>query len=546
MNAKETMMETAFFKITDVRRQSDEIETAAALLRAGEVVAMPTETVYGLAANAFDAAAVAKIFAAKGRPQDNPLIVHISDTEDLYKIARDVPPEAIALFERFAPGPLTVILKKQDAIPDAVSAGLPTVAVRQPSHPVARALIKAAGVPLAAPSANLSGFPSPTNALDVFDDLNGRIAAILDGGPCDFGIESTVVTLASDPPRLLRPGVITVEELKSVLGTVAVDAAVLNPLKEGETAASPGMKYRHYAPKAKIYIVEGDFETFLSYLKNHEGEADFALVFEEEAALTPLPSVTMGKRDDPFSQTRRLFDALRELDKNGAKTVFARSPSKEGVGLGVCNRLYRAAGFHFLRDGREKGRILGVCGLSGAGKSYVCSILEEKGAVIIDTDQIARALTRPGAPVLTRLSQTFGADIINEDGSLNRRLLAERAFETKEKSALLSAITHPEIIEITRERAKEIVNGGKTAVIDAPLLFSAGLDKICDQTIKVTAPEEIRRRRITDRDRLSEEEAEKRMSVQSTEDVLSEKADMIIKNYPPYDPLDQINALHLL
>lgn len=541
-----TIMDTAFFKITDTENQRDEIEKAAAFIRAGEVVAMPTETVYGLAANAFDPKAVEKIFEAKGRPQDNPLIVHIADAEEIYKIAEDVPQTAIALFEKFAPGPLTVILKKKDVIPDAVSAGLPTVAIRQPSHPVAQALIRAAGVPLAAPSANISGFPSPTNAIDVYDDMNGRISAILDGGSCDFGIESTVVTLAADPPRLLRPGVITVEELQSVLGDVDVDEAVLNPLKKGETAASPGMKYKHYAPKAKIYIVEGDFETYLAYLKAHKDEADYALVFEEEASRTPLPTVTMGSISDPFSQTKRLFDALRELDKKGAKTVFARSPSKEGVGLGICNRLYRAAGFHFLNENIARGKILGVCGLSGAGKSHVCRILEEKGAVILDTDRIAREITLPGSPVLKTLAENFGRDILHTDGSLNRRLLASRAFGSREKSERLSAITHPEIIKITLERAKEIIKDGKTAVIDAPLLFSAGLDKLCDQTIKVFAPEEVRLRRIISRDDVSEEEAKKRMSAQNEEDKLSEKADIIIKNYPPYDPLDQINKLHLL
>ena len=307
-------MNTLFFKITDPNIQTSEIERAAGLIKAGEVVAMPTETVYGLAANAFDPAAVRKIFAAKGRPQDNPLIVHIAEVEDLYALAADVPEAALELFRTFAPGPLTVILPKKETVPDEVSAGLPTVAVRMPSHPVARALIRAAGVPLAAPSANLSGFPSPTNAEDVSDDMTGRVACILDGGPCGFGIESTVVTLASTPPRLLRPGVVTVEDLERVLGHVDVDEAVLSPLKAGKQAASPGMKYRHYAPNASITVVKGTLPDFLLRLEAEPDRFDHTLVFEEDLPFVSLPAVTMGKRSDPLTQTPRLFDALRELD----------------------------------------------------------------------------------------------------------------------------------------------------------------------------------------------------------------------------------------
>ncbi len=529
-------MNTLFFKITDPNIQTSEIERAAGLIKAGEVVAMPTETVYGLAANAFDPAAVRKIFAAKGRPQDNPLIVHIAEVEDLYALAADVPEAALELFRTFAPGPLTVILPKKDTVPDEVSAGLPTVAVRMPSHPVARALIRAAGVPLAAPSANLSGFPSPTNAEDVLDDMTGRVACILDGGPCGFGIESTVVTLASTPPRLLRPGVVTVEDLERVLGHVDVDEAVLSPLKAGKQAASPGMKYRHYAPNASITVVKGTLPDFLLRLEAEKNRYDHALVFEEDLPFVSLPAVTMGKRSDPLTQTPRLFDALRELDKAGAKRVLSAAPAPVGVGLGVCNRLYRAAGFTFAEPIR-RGKILGVCGGTGSGKSVVSRFLEQEGAVIVDADKIAREIVAPGSPALTSLSDAFGADIIAPDGTLDRPLLAKRAFSTEDGAKKLSAITHPAIVDRTVERALSIVKTGKTAVVDAPLLYTANLDLICDKVVKVTAPPEVRLQRVMARDRVDEETAKARMAAQTEEDRLSDKADVIFVNDADLDAL---------
>lgn len=322
------------------------INRASTLLRAGEVVAVPTETVYGLAANAYDETAVRKIFAAKGRPQDNPLIVHIADFRDIFDLVSAVPKAAKKLADAFWSGPLTVILPKSDKIPDAVSAGLPTVAVRMPSHPVARAVIRESGVPLAAPSANRSGSPSPTNAKYVFDDMDGRIPLILDGGSSRVGVESTVITLATDVPRVLRPGGVTVEQLRAVLGEVAVDDAVLHQLKDGERAASPGMKYKHYAPKADITIVRGSLAQFQRFVAARE-ETAFVLCFSGEEKYF-AHTVTYGRADDDSAQANRLFDALRELDEQGAQTVYARCPSLSGVGLAVYNRLIRAAGFHLV------------------------------------------------------------------------------------------------------------------------------------------------------------------------------------------------------
>ena len=249
----------------------NDIEKAAEIIKNGGLVAMPTETVYGLAANALDGKAVARIFKAKGRPMDNPLIVHISDISQIDSLVREFPEKARILAEKFWAGPLTMILPKSDIIPDEVSAGLDTVAIRFPSNKIAQALI-AKSMPLAAPSANLSGSPSPTNARHVFDDMNGRINAIIDGGECEVGVESTVITLSTDTPRLLRPGGITVEQLRKAIGNVIIDDAVLNPLKSGEKAASPGMKYKHYAPKAHIILLEGSDSDFIEYVNSRKAE----------------------------------------------------------------------------------------------------------------------------------------------------------------------------------------------------------------------------------------------------------------------------------
>lgn len=520
-------MDTEIIKIENVAAQTENIERAAKYLQNGEIAAIPTETVYGLAASAFDAEAVKKIFKAKGRPQDNPLIVHIAETNEMFSIAREVPEKALELADAYWPGPLTVILPKKDVIPDEVSAGLDTVAIRMPSHPVANAVIRAAGVPLAAPSANISGFPSPTAVQHVIDDMNGRIACIVDGGSCEFGIESTVVTLATPVPRLLRPGAVTHEQLEAVLDRVDIDPAVLNPLAKGAVAASPGMKYKHYSPNAKISIVRGELKEYLAYVTAHKNEADYALCFEGEEEYIPLPCVTMGRKNEPLTQTHRLFDAFRELDALGAKKVFCRAPSEQGVGLGVCNRLYRAAAFTFLN---EKGTILGVCGGSGSGKSTVCACLAKNGALLIDADKAAREITEKGSPLLNKLAEAFGGDILDENGELKRRELACRAFASKEKTELLTALTNPAIVKLCRERAEAAAKAGQNVIIDAPLLFSSGLNGICSKTIFVTAPEPVRIKRIMQRDGISEAEAKKRVNAQTAEMKLNEQADVILEN----------------
>lgn len=325
------------------------IERAAELLRQGQLVGIPTETVYGLAANALDENAVAAIFEAKGRPQDNPLIVHVASADWLPRFALEIPESAKKLMDAFWPGPLTIILKKTERIPSIVSAGLDTAAFRCPSHPVAHALIEAAGIPLAAPSANLSGKPSTTKASHVVEDLNGKIAAVVDGGDCGVGVESTVITLCTERPRILRPGGVTPEQLSKVIGEVDIDRAVLEKIDPNAKVASPGMKYKHYAPKAHVMIVKGrSLDDVASYVNERSGEGVAVLCFNDEEPKFSAPCIAYGAENDGKEQARRLFDALRELDEIGAHTVYARCPKAEGVGLAVYNRLIRAAGFEII------------------------------------------------------------------------------------------------------------------------------------------------------------------------------------------------------
>lgn len=322
------------------------IRLAAELLRKGEAVAIPTETVYGLAADATSDCAVAKIFAAKGRPQDNPLIVHIAAMEELEGLVAAVPEDCVKLARAFWPGPLTIIMPRGKKVADSVCAGLSTVAIRMPSHPVAAAVIRESGLPLAAPSANLSGLPSPTNARHTLRDMDGRIPLVLDGGDCAVGVESTVITIAGETPTLLRPGYITKEQLEQVLGKpVALSDAILHKLAEGAVAASPGMKYKHYSPKANVILLDGPAEAYRAYVQAHAGSGVFAMCYAEEVPDLTVPCVVCGSKDDAAEQARRLFTALRECDERGAVTVYAHCPAPTGVSMAVYNRLIRAAAF---------------------------------------------------------------------------------------------------------------------------------------------------------------------------------------------------------
>ena len=322
---------------------------AAQLLNAGQLVAIPTETVYGLGANGLDPDAVAKIFAAKGRPQDNPLILHIADASQIQLFCRDIPPSAYALAEHFWPGPLTMVLPAKDCVPKCTTAGLPTVAVRCPDNEFTRQMIRLAGVPVAAPSANLSGKPSTTTAAHVLHDHDGKIPLIVDGGPCRVGVESTIVDLTEDRPRLLRPGGITPEQLTEVLGDLVVDKAVTAQIDQDAVVKAPGMKYRHYAPQCQVTIVSGDREKAASYIRSQYRPGDRVLCFAEELPLYEgCAPLSYGKESDVESLSAGLFAALRELDDPDVARVYARCPVGGGIAYAVQNRLKKAAAFHIV------------------------------------------------------------------------------------------------------------------------------------------------------------------------------------------------------
>lgn len=326
----------------------EEITRAASLLHDGELVAFPTETVYGLGADARREDSVRAVFAAKGRPADNPLIVHISEIEQIYDIASEVPDLALRLAEAFWPGPLTMVLPKRDCIPMVTSGGLDTVGIRMPKHPVARALIRESGCPIAAPSANRSGKPSPTTARHVMDDMDGRIAAVLDGGLCEVGVESTVICF-DDPQtiHILRPGLISKEDLEPYAERVYVDKAIFEQIAPDTKVASPGMKYKHYSPDAKILPVDApDFETFSHYVRNHAVFGTYCLLFDADPEVEGIPSMRYG--DSGAEQAHFLFLRFRELDEAGAKLVYVRMPRHDGADLSVYNRLMRAAGFEVI------------------------------------------------------------------------------------------------------------------------------------------------------------------------------------------------------
>ncbi|MGN0174428.1 MAG: L-threonylcarbamoyladenylate synthase [Acutalibacteraceae bacterium] len=330
-------------------KSEKDIDTAAQILRDGGLVCIPTETVYGLGANALNETAVLNVFKAKGRAADNPLIVHITEFDEIYPLVKEVPEKAKILAEKFWPGPLTMILKKSDIIPSAVTCGMDTVAIRMPSHPVARKIIKSAAVPIAAPSANISGGVSPVTAEHCFSDLSGRVDAIVDGGICDVGLESTVILMVGDKPRLLRPGFVTPEQIEKEIGEIIIDKAILNPLEKGEKVLSPGMKYKHYSPGAKVIIVDANDEKYYNYVNRYDGENVFALCYDEDISHINKPYLTFGAHDDEREAAAKLFYNLHQFDLKGAKIVLARLPETHGVGLAVVNRLLRAAGFEVVK-----------------------------------------------------------------------------------------------------------------------------------------------------------------------------------------------------
>lgn len=350
-------MNTKLVKIEDTKQIKDEeLAEAAQILRDGGLVAFPTETVYGLGANALDEAAAKKIYAAKGRPSDNPLIAHISCLEELKPLVTYIPEAGRKLAEAYWPGPLTMVFPKSDIVPYGTTGGLDTVAVRMPSDPVANRLIKLAGVPVAAPSANTSGRPSPTTAQHVWQDMEGKIEMILDGGPVGIGVESTIVDVSGDVPTLLRPGAITMEMLRETVGRVEIDPAIQAPPSADLRPKAPGMKYRHYAPHADLQLVEGEtdkvVETINALVKEKlaEGKKVGVICTDETKDRFPQGEVrSVGLRAKEETIAHNLFAVLREFDDLDVDCIYSESFSKDHLGQAIMNRLTKAAGYHVLK-----------------------------------------------------------------------------------------------------------------------------------------------------------------------------------------------------
>ena len=337
-------MDTRIERITGTTEYGDSLDAAAKIILSGGLVVFPTETVYGLGGNGLLADAAKKIYSAKGRPSDNPLIIHIATPNDAEKYAftSDI---YYQLAKAFMPGPLTVIMPKRDCIPLSVTGGLDTVAVRCPSHSIAHALIEKCGVPIAAPSANISGRPSPTSAQYVIEDMQGRVDMIIDGGECEIGLESTIVKIDGNSQTHMRPGAMTDDTRCCVCDDVKIAPAVLEKLAENEKPLSPGMKYRHYAPNADFVLLDGEYDDVLEFIKKEQIENNCAaLCYNEELEyLIPSLSICIGKKDDLTTQAKRLFTALREADKLGANKIYAHLPTLDGLGLALYNRMIRAA-----------------------------------------------------------------------------------------------------------------------------------------------------------------------------------------------------------
>lgn len=353
-------METKVWKVSDsgnfTEEEREHLKEAAEILKRGDLVAFPTETVYGLGANALDESAAKKIYAAKGRPSDNPLIAHISDLEMIEPLISYFPEKGRKLAEAFWPGPMTMIFPKSEIVPYGTTGGLDTVAIRMPSDPVAAELIRLAGVPVAAPSANTSGRPSPTMAEHVYQDMNGKIDMILDGGPVGIGVESTIVDVTGEIPMLLRPGAITMEMLRETVGEVEIDPAIVGPMSADMRPKAPGMKYRHYAPKAELTLVEGETEAVVRRInalareKLQEGCRVGIICTEETRSCYPGGMVrSIGERAKEETVAHNLYAVLREFDDLGAEYIFSEGFPEDNLGQAIMNRLNKAAGYHILK-----------------------------------------------------------------------------------------------------------------------------------------------------------------------------------------------------
>lgn len=524
-------MQTIYYDLRDTKGQQKEIEdkisAAAKILREGGLVAIPTETVYGLGANGLDPNAVNRIFEAKGRPQDNPLILHVTGAQWLPRYCRDIPPIAYVLARKFWPGPLTMILKRSPVVPDETTAGLDTVAVRCPNHPVTLSIIREAGIPIAAPSANTSGRPSCTTAQDVLEDMDGKIEGVVDGGACTVGVESTILDLTCEPPRLLRPGGLPLEDLERLIGHIDVDKAVTGKLEEGEKPKAPGMKYRHYAPKAPVTVVTGSPEASAAEITRRVSPTSGVICFDEYVHMFPEQEVhALGPAADKLTQAQRVFDALRTFDGSAVTEVYAQCPDNRGLGLAIGNRLKKAAGFHIIEADSQR-IIFGLTGCTGAGKTSALKAIQALGGQIIDCDAVYHRMLDENEAMRNAINEKFPG-VFSKEGKLDRRKLGEEVFSKKDRLAQLNEIVFRFLVPEVERSVTKLPDG--LYAIDAINLLESGLDRLCDRTIAITAPVELRVRRIMARDGISEQYARLRISAQKPDEYYRSKCDCELNN----------------
>ena len=516
-------METIIFH---PEQDNTAITAAAEIIRRGGLLGIPTETVYGLGADALNEDAVRRIFEAKGRPQDNPLIIHVPSADWLERYCHDVPESAYALAEKFWPGPLTMILPRRPIVPLRTTGGLETVGVRCPDHPLTLQIIEQAGVPIAAPSGNTSGRPSPTTAEHMAEDMMGKIDGIVDGGACAVGVESTIIDLTVTPPRLLRPGGLPLEMLVDVLGEVEVDKAVKHKLADGEKAKAPGMKYRHYAPKAPVTVVTGAGIDSARYIKRHLAEKTGIICFEEYSGLFEGHIVhSLGRENDKLSHAQRVFDALRAFDGTDVTEIYAQCPDESGLDLAVVNRLKKAAGFNTMEAKSQI--VIGLTGGSGAGKTSALRAIEKMGGCVLDCDAIYHEMLKSNITLRNDITEAFG-DVFNADGTLDRLKLGNVVFADNTALERLNAIIYACFPgELTAR-----IDGTDAPIIgiDAINLMESGVDKLCDFTIAVIAPIESRVKRIMMRDNISEEYARLRIGAQKNDDFYRTHCTAVLEN----------------
>lgn len=484
---------------------------------------------YGLGANALSSKAISKIFTSKGRPQDNPLIVHISNFDMLNDLVTEITPCAKKMMDAFWPGPLTLLFKKSKIVPPEISKGLDTIAVRFPNHKTALEIIEKSGVPIAAPSANLSGRPSTTTAQHVLEDLDGKISAVILDKPCALGLESTVLDLTRQKPVLLRPGGITKEQIEEILGDIIVDTAINNKISDTQSVSSPGMKYRHYAPKACVTVICGNHLDTANYIKHNSDEFTGILCFNEYSSFFNSNFVqSFGFVDNILEQSHNLFDKLRNFDTMPITKIFAQCPFDDGLGLAVSNRLKKSSGFNIINI--KPRRVLGLTGSSGSGKSTVSHIFKELSAKIISADDIYHSLLENSSDMKLEICQNFDLK------EIDRKKLGEIVFSNKDKLLKLNEITHKYVGKIFEKELYSTIDS-ELIILDVPLLFEANYQKYCDEIIGVISDFNTKIQRLCMRDGISFEYAQNRLKNQKDDLFFLKNCNIIIENNDNLDSL---------